>query len=93
MSDEYGTVEAAPEPEATVEPTEAEGNSRRGRPRDPSVQQRDERVFEALGSGEPKTKSQLSEELSLSPNTVYLSLWRLHREGRVARSQRQWQRA
>lgn len=93
MSDEYGTVEATEDVAVAAEPIEAAGNLRRGRPRDPGVKERDERVFEALGSGEPKTKSQLAEELSIEPGTVYLSLWRLHKDNRIVRNQRQWQRA
>lgn len=92
MNDEYGAVETTDEATASTESQEASGNLRRGRPRDPGVIERDSRVYEALESGEPKTKSQLAEELSLAPNTVYLSLWRLHKDGRVARNQRQWQR-
>lgn len=92
MEDEYGTVEATDEAVASTEPVEAEGGGRRGRPRDPGVIERDQRVYDALANGEPKTKSQLAEELGLEPNTVYLSLWRLHKDERVARNQRQWQR-
>lgn len=92
MTDEFGTVEATDEAAVETESTEVTGNGRRGRPRDQGVIERDQRVFDALSSGEPKTKSQLAEELGLGPNTVYLSLWRLHKDERVTRNQRQWQR-
>lgn len=96
MEDEYGTpeapVEATNEAVVETESTEETGSGRRGRPRDPGVIKRDQRVFDALGDGEPKTKSQLAEQLGLEPNTVYLSLWRLHKDERVTRNQRQWQR-
>lgn len=63
---------------------------RRGRPRDPGVIERDERVLGALSTNEAKTKSQLADELSLAPSVVYLSLWRLHKAGLVQREQRAW---
>lgn len=97
MENEYEGVDAPVEAtDETVaapaaEPTEGD-SGRRGRPRDPGVIERDQRVFDALGDGEPKTKSQLAEQLGLEPNTVYLSLWRLHKDERVTRNQRQWQR-
>lgn len=58
---------------------------RRGRPRSPQTVERDERVLGALRDGGQLTKEQLVEQLGLSPNMVYLSLWRLRREGRVLR--------
>lgn len=70
---------------------DAEATSgRRGRPRDPGVIERDERVLGALSTEEAKTKAQLAEELSLTPSVVYLSLWRLHKAGLVRREQRAW---
>lgn len=67
-----------------------EASGRRGRPRDPGVIERDERVLGALSTEEAKTKAQLAEELSLAPSVVYLSLWRLHKAGLVQREQRTW---
>jgi predicted Rossmann fold nucleotide-binding protein DprA/Smf involved in DNA uptake len=95
MTDEYGAVETADETVTVTEPA-AEGDatsSRRGRPRDQSVIERDQRVLEALQPGESKTKSQIAADLGLEPNTVYLSLWRLHKNGQVEREQRNWKRA
>lgn len=77
-----------------AESSEAEASSgRRGRPRDPSVVERDQRVLGALADGETKTKAQLAGELGLEPNVVYLSLWRLHKAGAVSRDQRAWRQA
>jgi predicted Rossmann fold nucleotide-binding protein DprA/Smf involved in DNA uptake len=68
----------------------AEATGRRGRPRDPGVIERDERVLGALSVAEAKTKSQLAGELGLEPSVVYLSLWRLHKAGLIEREQRAW---
>lgn len=95
MSEEYGHVEVADNTvlgEQPVEDGAAEASGRRGRPRDPGVIERDARVLDALPPGEAKTKSQLAGELGLEPNVVYLSLWRLHKDGQVQRTQRTWQR-
>lgn len=73
-----------------AEATETEATGRRGRPRDPGVIERDERVLGALSADEAKTKSQIAGELGLEPNVVYLSLWRLHKAGLVQREQRAW---
>lgn len=95
MSEEHGDVEVTDSTVLGDQPVEADGNAdsasgRRGRPRDPGVIERDERVLGALTSSEAKTKSQLAEELGLEPNVVYLSLWRLHKAGLVTREQRAW---
>jgi predicted Rossmann fold nucleotide-binding protein DprA/Smf involved in DNA uptake len=95
MSDEFAvefTDNAAvtdPQPAETSADAD-ETSGRRGRPRDPGVIERDERVLGALSPGEAKTKAQLAGELSLAPSVVYLSLWRLHRAGLVEREQRTW---
>lgn len=67
------------------EPTPVEAPRRRGRPRSPETIERDARVFAALTTG-PLTKEQLVAELGMRPQLVYLSLWRLKREGRVDRA-------
>lgn len=91
MSEEHGADVTSDVTVESAESNEAEAsNGRRGRPRDPSVVERDQRVLGALSDGEPKTKAQLASELGLEPNVVYLSLWRLHREGAVSREQRAW---
>jgi hypothetical protein len=95
MSEDHVNVEVADNTvlgDQPVEADNAEANGRRGRPRDPGVIERDTRVLEALQPGESKTKSQLAEELGLGPNVVYLSLWRLHKDEKVTRNQRTWQR-
>lgn len=58
---------------------------RRGRPRSADTIERDKRVLAALQSG-PRTKEQLVEELQLRPELIYLSLWRLKRDGTVERT-------
>lgn len=94
MSEESG-VEVADGTVLDDQPIEAEGNvdagsGRRGRPRDPGVIERDERVLSALSASEAKTKAQVATELGLEPNVVYLSLWRLRKAGLVTREQRTW---
>jgi predicted Rossmann fold nucleotide-binding protein DprA/Smf involved in DNA uptake len=61
-----------------------EQTARRGRPRSPETIQRDQSVLKALTNG-PRTKEQLVEELKLKDTHVYLSLWRLRRDGEVER--------
>ena len=56
---------------------------RRGRPRSPQTIERDTRVLTALRDGGPQTKEQLVAKLSIKPQHVYLSLWRLRCENRV----------
>lgn len=95
MSEDYAVefTDAVPAPASAAEDNstvEANGNGRRGRPRDPGVIERDERVLGALSTTEAKTKSQLAGELGLEPNIVYLSLWRLNKAGLVQREQRAW---
>jgi len=97
MSEEYG-VEVADSTvlgDQPVESTEGETEAsagRRGRPRDPGVIERDERVLSVLSTEEAKSKAQIAEELDLAPSVVYLSLWRLHKAERVTREQRAWKR-
>jgi predicted Rossmann fold nucleotide-binding protein DprA/Smf involved in DNA uptake len=57
-------------------------STRRGRPRSQETIQRDEAVLKTLGEG-PKTKEQLVQELGVKDTHVYLSLWRLRRDGKV----------
>ena len=53
----------------------------KGRPRPTETLERDEQVFAALG--EPKTRETLATELGLEPKLIYLSLYRLRKDGRV----------
>jgi predicted Rossmann fold nucleotide-binding protein DprA/Smf involved in DNA uptake len=95
MSEDYAVeftdngMAPTPQPVETDAGAEA-ASGRRGRPRDPGVIERDERVLGALSTEEAKTKAQLAGELSLEPSVVYLSLWRLHKAGLVQREQRAW---
>jgi predicted Rossmann fold nucleotide-binding protein DprA/Smf involved in DNA uptake len=56
--------------------------ARRGRPRAQETINRDDAVLKALGDG-PQTKEQLVQKLGLKDTHVYLSLWRLRRDGKV----------
>lgn len=55
---------------------------RPGRPRDPNVAARDERIYQLLANG-PASRSSLADQTGLDRATVYLSLQRLHRADRV----------
>lgn len=92
MTDEYG-VESTSTTVVEGQSTESDADAtagRRGRPRDPGVMERDERVLSVLSSSEAKTKSEIAAELGLEPKVVYLSLWRLNKAGLVTREQRAW---
>lgn len=65
---------------------EPEPPRRRGRPRSPETIRRDELVLNALREVGPQTKEQLVAKLDLRPQLVYLSLWRLRRQGQVERT-------
>lgn len=69
--------------EPTGEAVTAEGAARRGRPRPDVTIQRDQQVLNALDG--PKTRAQLIEATGLSKNQVYLSLYRLRKDGHVVR--------
>ena len=94
MSEDYAVeftdAGAADTPQSTEGDAAEAASGRRGRPRDPGVIERDERVLGALSTDEAKTKAQLAGELGLDPNVVYLSLWRLNKAGLVTREQRAW---
>jgi len=63
-------------------------SSRRGRPRPQDVITRDEAVLNVLvKSRAPMTREQLATELGAQPSHVYLSLYRLRRDGHVVRDQ------
>jgi len=68
--------------EPAAEPTAAA--ARRGRPRPEHTIAQDEKVFAALTG--PKTRAQLTTDTELGPNQVYLSLYRLKRDGRIVRT-------
>jgi site-specific DNA-cytosine methylase len=69
--------------------------TQRGRPRPGETVERDRRVFETL-AGAGKTREALATELDMEPKLVYLSLYRLRRDGRVERVRQDgahfWQR-
>lgn len=81
--------------EAPVEtPVETTGTAK-GRPRPEDVVARDRQVFDALAD-QGLTRVALAEKLSIAPNIVYLSLWRLKRDSKVERVKHEgawhWQR-
>lgn len=53
-----------------------------GRPRDPAVMARDEHVYQLLAKG-TRSRSALATETGHTRDTIYLSLTRLRRAGRV----------
>jgi site-specific DNA-cytosine methylase len=55
-----------------------------GRPRPQETRDRDEAVYAALT--EPKSREQLVAETNIEPKLVYLSLYRLRRDGRIQRT-------
>lgn len=59
--------------------------SRRGRPRPESTIERDAQVLSALEDG-PKTRAQLVEATGQSQTYVYLSLYRLRKDGKVTKA-------
>jgi predicted ArsR family transcriptional regulator len=58
---------------------------RRGRPRSTETIARDERVLAALRASGVQSRDQLVAALGLTPNMVYLSLWRLKHQQLVER--------
>lgn len=75
------TEPAATAVDAPAEPVEH--GVGRGRPRPNDVIERDDRVFAALET--PATRAELVARTGLGPNEIYLSLYRLKRDGRIAR--------
>lgn len=57
--------------------------ARKGRPRPTDTIERDQRIFDELT--EPLTRGALVEKTGMESKLVYLSLWRLNRDGRVKR--------
>lgn len=91
MDENYDQLQPADAPVLTDEvaveqDTDDSAAGRRGRPRDPRAQERDDRVKTALGDGSVKTREQLATELGMEGNLVYLSLWRLRRAGEVEKT-------
>lgn len=74
-----GAQEVTSEPVADDKP-----KSGRGRPKSAEVKERDERVYDAIAAG-PKTRAELEEELGLTGNDAYMSLFRLRTDGRIQR--------
>lgn len=69
---------------AVVDPPATGESPRRGRPRPSNTVERDERIYEMLTS--PMSKTALVTASGAKPSEVYLSLWRLTRDGRVERT-------
>lgn len=62
----------------------------RGRPRPDETVARDERVFAHIQSAGAQTRAQIATALEMEGNQVYLSLYRLHRDGKIQRSGGSW---
>lgn len=76
-------VVEAPDTEAAESETKSE---RRGRPRSQETIDRDNQVLEVIkGAADAPTREQLAEATGLEPNKVYLSLYRLQRDGAIVR--------
>lgn len=70
-----------------TEATGAETSGRRGRPRPLDTLERDERVLELLRTAGPLTTAEIAEKLQLEGKSIaYLSVYRLSRSGKVAKS-------
>lgn len=65
--------------------TETTDTPKRGRPRPTDVIDRDEAVFNAV-STTPKSTEELAESVGAERNATYASLFRLRRDGRIARA-------
>jgi site-specific DNA-cytosine methylase len=74
-------TEVATDEAATAEQID---DGRRGRPRPSETIDRDQKVFDVLATS-GLTRETISTTLGLESNLVYLSLWRLKRDGRVER--------
>ena len=70
--------------ENTAPEAQAAG-ARRGRPRPLSTIERDRQVLAALADG-GQTREQLVEKTELTKSQVYLSLWRLRKDGAIERT-------
>jgi predicted ArsR family transcriptional regulator len=65
--------------------TEAPEKSRRGRPRPQNTVDRDEQVHQLLKKG-GLTKTEIADKLGIAAGEAYLSLFRLNKQGRVAKA-------
>lgn len=82
MTDAVETPVAEPSPASEEAPTAA---TRRGRPRPEATITRDKDVLEKIGA-EGSTRDELVQATGLKEAQVYLSLYRLRKDGLVARS-------
>jgi hypothetical protein len=81
-------------PEAPVEGAESDAPKTTGRPRPAETQERDAKVLAFLeaardeaGAYVGKTRDEIAAAVELGGNLVYLSLYRLNRDGKIARGQ------
>jgi predicted ArsR family transcriptional regulator len=63
---------------------------KRGRPRPEATIQRDDKVLEFLKANGPKNRKDLAAGLEMEGKEVYLSLYRLNRDGTILRSGANW---
>lgn len=72
-----------------TEPTDAPAAGR-GRPRPDATVQRDQQVLAQLQAGGPQTRKAVAEATGLEGKEVYLSFYRLQRDGLITRSGGTW---
>ena len=65
----------------------------RGRPRPDDTVARDEKVLAHIQGAGAQTRAQIATALEMEGKQVYLSLYRLHRDGKIQRSGGSWSAA
>jgi hypothetical protein len=69
---------------------EAPADAKRGRPRPDATIERDKRVLEHLAAVGPQKRDDIAKALEMEGKQVYLSLYRLNRDGAILRSGASW---
>jgi predicted HTH transcriptional regulator len=85
MSEETVEVEAT-----STDAAEAKPSNGRGRPRPEATIERDKQVFAYLSENGAKTRKELVEGTGIAGNEVYLSLYRLKRDGAIVKNGASW---
>ncbi len=69
---------------------EAPADAKRGRPRPDATIERDKRVLEHLAATGPQKREDIAKALDMEGKQVYLSLYRLNRDGAILRNGAAW---
>jgi len=91
QEDANDASDEAQEPTSETEVSEAPAEAAdkptrgRGRPRPAEVKERDDSVLEVVTTSPGRTRNELEDELKLSANEVYMSLYRLRTQGKIER--------